>query len=556
MKKNHCFLIAILAGILHLGCSRPAETVHIIPQPVKLEYTRGVHTLSNHIQVRFPEDEPGMPAVAEYLHGLLKPAGFNVSAEPIPRGSTARRGIILATDPQMGHAEGYLLEITPRAIRITGGSLQGVFYGIQSLRQMLPPEIEDPALATGIASIDLPCLKIEDYPAFKYRGMHLDVARHFFPLDFIKKYIDLMAMHKMNNFHWHLTEDQGWRIEIKKYPLLTEVGAWRSETLIGHGGRPPFAFDGEPYGGYYTQDEIREVLAYAAERFVNVIPEIEMPGHATAALAAYPHLGCTGGPYEVITRWGVFHDVFCAGNEEVFGFLEDVLTEVAELFPSPFIHIGGDECPKTRWSDCPKCQARIYEEGLADEYELQSYFIRRMENFLLGLDRSIIGWDEILEGGLAPNATVMSWRGTEGGIEAAQMGQNAIMTPVSHCYFDYYQAEPETQPLAIGGYTTLEKVYSYNPIPEALSREEARHILGAQGNVWTEYMKTPSHVEYMAYPRAIALAEVVWSPIETRDYEDFLERLRLHSKRLDAMQVNYYPGNLEVTAGSQTSSQP
>ncbi len=556
MKKKHCFLLAILAGILHFGCSRPAEPVHLIPQPVKLEYTRGVHTLSNHIQVRFTGDEPGMQGVAEYLHGLLKSAGFKVSVESISQGTNARRGIILATDREMGRPEGYLLEITPRAIRITGGSLQGVFYGIQSLRQMLPPEIEDPAAAAGIASIDLPCLKIEDYPAFEYRGMHLDVARHFFPLDFIKKYIDLMALHKMNNFHWHLTEDQGWRIEIKKYPLLTEVGAWRSETLIGHGGRPPFEFDGEPYGGYYTQDEIREVLAYAAERFVNVIPEIEMPGHATAALAAYPQLGCTGGPYEVITRWGVFHDVFCAGNEEVFGFLEDVLTEVAELFPSPFIHIGGDECPKTRWSDCPKCQARINEEGLADEYELQSYFIRRMENFLLGLDRNIIGWDEILEGGLAPNATVMSWRGTEGGIEAAQMGQNAIMTPVSHCYFDYYQSDPETQPLAIGGYTTLEKVYSYNPVPEELSREEARHILGAQGNVWTEYMKTPSHVEYMAYPRAIALAEVVWSPVETRDYEDFLDRLRMHSRRLDAMKVNYYSGNLEEDAGGQTNNQP
>jgi hexosaminidase len=545
MKKNQRFLIAILAGMSLFSCSKPAEPVQIIPQPVRLEYDRGNHTLTGTLQVWYSDNEPGLASVAEYLQGLLEPTAIAVSTGPVPQGSIGRSGIVLATDPELGRPEGYRLEITPKVIRITGGSPQGVFYGIQSLRQMLPPGIEDPAAATGIASMDLPCLRIEDYPAFAYRGMHLDVARHFVPVDFIKKYIDLMALHKMNNFHWHLTEDQGWRIEINKYPLLTEVGAWRSETLIGHGGHPPFEFDGKPYGGYYTQEEILEVLAYAAKRFVNVVPEIEMPGHATAALAAYPYLGCTGGPYEVITRWGVFPDVFCAGNDEVFVFLEDVLTEVVGLFPSQFIHIGGDECPKTRWSECPKCQARIEAEGLADEYELQSYFIRRMENFLLGLDRNIIGWDEILEGGLAPNATVMSWRGTEGGTEAAQMGQNAIMTPVSHCYFDYYQADPETQPLAIGGYTNLEKVYHYNPIPEALSGEEARHILGAQGNVWTEYIKSPSHVEYMAYPRAIALAEVVWSPVETRDYEDFLKRLKWHSRRLDALAVNYYPGNLD-----------
>jgi hexosaminidase len=543
-KRIQKGIYSALIVLLTSGCSGPTEQVHIIPQPVGITYTGGMHTIDGPVQIHYSSEVPELSGVAAYFSGMLEAAGIQTTVSTFTGERGPARGIVLVADPDIAHPEAYRLHISRRAIRITGGSPQGVFYGIQSLRQMLPPGIESPELTGTHLPLTLPRLMIEDYPAFSYRGMHLDVARHFFPVSFIKKYIDLMALHKMNNFHWHLTEDQGWRIEIKQYPLLTEVGAWRSETLIGHGGRPPFEFDGKPYGGYYTQEEIREVLAYAAERFVNVIPEIEMPGHATAALASYPHLGCTGGPYEVITRWGVFPDVFCAGNDAVFEFLENVLTEVADLFPSHFIHIGGDECPKTRWKECPQCQARIEEQGLADEYELQSYFIRRIENFLLGLGRNIIGWDEILEGGLAPNATVMSWRGTEGGIEAARLGQNAIMTPGSHCYFDHYQADPETQPLAIGGFTTLEKVYSYNPVPEELSREEARHILGAQGNVWTEYMKTPSHVEYMAYPRAIALAEVVWSPAGTRDYRDFLERLRWHRQRLDALNVNYYPGNL------------
>lgn len=541
---RNLFLLAVMAA-LSAGCSTPAEHTSIIPQPVKLEYTGGSHIIEGFVEIHFAAHDPGLEGVAAYLSAFLEGAGIPVAVAGFSADPAPIRGIVMRVDPEIDNPEGYRLYIGRRGIQLSGGSPQGVFYGIQSLRQMLPPGIEDPQLAGTHLPITLPRLMIEDYPAFPYRGMHLDVARHFFPVDFIKKYIDLMALHKMNNFHWHLTEDQGWRLEIEKYPLLTEVGAWRSETLIGHGGRPPFAFDGIPYGGYYTREDVREVLAYAAERFVNVIPEIEMPGHATAALAAYPHLGCTGGPYEVITRWGVFPDVFCAGNDGVFYFLEDVLTEVADLFPSSFIHIGGDECPKDRWSECPKCQARIEAEGLADEYELQSWFIHRIEEFLLTLDRHIIGWDEILEGGLAPNATVMSWRGTEGGIEAARMGQNAIMTPVSHCYFDYYQADPETQPLAIGGFTTLEKVYSYHPVPDELTREEARHILGAQGNVWTEYMKTSEHVEYMAYPRAIALAEVVWSPASTRDYGDFLNRLRRHSLRLDALNVNYFRGNLE-----------
>ncbi|MFO7998171.1 MAG: beta-N-acetylhexosaminidase [Bacteroidales bacterium] len=544
MSRFRALTLPLLA-ILTLGaCSGDPEPVSIIPLPAKIEVDRGTHTIRGALPIYYENDQPGLQGLAAYLSTIFESTGIRPVIHAGEAGERIRKGIVLIRDTSLSHHEEYHLVIDRKTIRITGGSPQGVFYGIQSLRQMLPPEIEDPELAVEIRRLDLPRLRIADFPAFDYRGMHLDVARHFFPVSFIKKYIDLMALHKMNQFHWHLTEDQGWRIEIMKYPLLTEVGSWRRETLTGHGGRSPFEYDGTPYGGYYTQEEIREVVAHAAERFINVIPEIEMPGHATAALASYPHLGCTGGPYEVITRWGVFHDVFCAGNEQVFEFLEDVLTEVAELFPSKFIHIGGDECPKTRWKECPACQARIREEGLADEYELQSYFIRRMEAFLLSMDRNIIGWDEILEGGLAPNATVMSWRGTEGGIAAARMGQNAIMTPGSHCYFDHYQADPETQPLAIGGLTTLKKVYAYDPVQDELSVEEAGYILGVQGNVWTEYIKTPAHVEYMAYPRAIALAEVGWSPEDSRDFQGFLERLKKHSKRLDAMNVNYFRGNL------------
>ena len=347
-----------------------------------------------------------------------------------------------------------------------------------------------------------------------------------------------MSLHKLNRFHFHLTEDQGWRIEIKKYPGLTGTGSVRKETLVGHGRRSDL-FDGTPHGGFYTQEEIREIVKYASDRYITVIPEIEMPGHALAALAAYPHLGCTGKGYQVATRWGVFDDIMCAGKEETFEFLEDVLTEVLDLFPSEFVHIGGDEAPKTKWKECPLCQERIAREGLEGEDELQSYFIKRIERFLSANGRKLIGWDEILEGGLASNAAVMSWRGEKGGIEAAKMGHFVVMTPGTHCYLDHYQADPETQPLAIGGLTTLEKIYGYEPVPDSLKNEEAHYIMGAQGNVWTEYMKTPEHVEYMVYPRAAALAEVVWSPRSDRDYDEFLSRLQKLRFIYDYMGLNY-----------------
>ena len=519
-----------------------SQKPHIIPEPRVWENKRGNFSFGGNIDLFFPRGDDQMMSNAAFLQTYLERIpNISLEVRHYQQGDELpARGIVLALDQRSNIPERYLMDVTSRRILITGDDVRGVFYGIQSLRQLLPAELEQPELAAGLRNVRVSNIYIEDYPQFAYRGMHLDVARHFFDVDFIKKYIDLIALHKMNTFHWHLTEDQGWRIEIKKYPLLTEISAWRDETLIGHGGRPPFEYDGKRYGGYYTQDDVREIVAYAAERHITVIPEIEMPGHATAVLAAYPDLGCTGGPYEVITRWGVFEDVFCAGNDDTFEFLEDVLTEVIELFPSQYIHIGGDECPKTRWKECPKCQARIQEEGLADEYELQSYFIRRIENFLLSKGRNIIGWDEILEGGLAPQATVMSWRGVRGGIEAAQMGHDVIMTPTSHCYFDYYQADPENEPLAIGGYLPLRRVYEFNPIPLDLTEEQAKHVMGGQGNVWTEYMKTSDHVEYMAFPRAIALAEVLWTPNRKHNFEDFTQRLNHHFKRLDALNVNYF----------------
>ncbi|MBP6697865.1 MAG: family 20 glycosylhydrolase, partial [Flavobacteriales bacterium] len=387
----------------------------------------------------------------------------------------------------------------------------------------------------GIGDMRLPCLRISDHPRFAWRGMHLDVVRHFFPVSFVKEYIDLLARYKMNTFHWHLTDDQGWRIEIKKYPKLTDVGAWRKGSQVG-----PYSaqtFDTLRYGGFYTQEEIRDVVAYATARHINVVPEIEMPGHALAALAAYPELSCTGGPFAVERGWGVFPDVFCP-KEETFTFLENVMSEVMALFPSPHIHVGGDECPKERWHACASCQALMQKEGLKDEHELQSYFIRRIEKFVNSKGRKIIGWDEILEGGLAPNAAVMSWRGTEGGIAAAKAGHYAVMSPGSHCYFDHYQGDPANEPLAIGGYTPLEKTYSYEPIPEGLNPEEAKYILGAQGNLWTEYITSEDHVEYMALPRMLALSEVLWSPASLRSEDDFLARLKYEFPKLERMEVN------------------
>ncbi|MBC8216535.1 MAG: family 20 glycosylhydrolase [Candidatus Marinimicrobia bacterium] len=433
--------------------------------------------------------------------------------------------------------EGYILTVGEnQSVFLDANSPAGLFYGFQTFRQLCPPELEKGEIP---ANTSIPNCKIVDAPSFKWRGMHLDVGRHYFPVSFIKKYIDYLALHKMNTFHWHLTEDQGWRIEIKKYPRLTEVGAYRDETLIGHIGDRPVQFDGTRYGGFYTQEQIKDIVAYAQERFITVVPEIELPGHSVAALASYPHLACNDKGFEVKKMWGISENIYCAGNDSVFTFLEGVLTEVMNLFPSKYIHIGGDEAPKKNWKLCPKCQNRIKQENLKDEHELQSYFIKRIEKFVNSHGRNIIGWDEILEGGLAPNAAVMSWRGTKGGIEAAKQKHPVVMSPTTYCYFDYYQHEPDQEPLAIGGLLPVEKVYEYDPIPNELTLEEAKYILGVQGNVWTEYMPTGDHVEYMLFPRMSALSEVAWTFKAHRNFDDFHHRLSDFYYRLDALGVHY-----------------
>ena len=517
-------IIYILLVLTSAGQNTDKQLSYIIPEPLHIEFESSFFTLNNNTVITYENDEI-LKQQAEYFSELIyQTIGTKLISTPLADSKTKTKIILKNKDDKakLGK-EGYKLKIEKEKIIITGKSPKGTFYGLQSLFQLFLLNAND---SNSNIELTIPTMEITDKPRFKYRGMHLDVGRHMFPAEFIKKYIDLLAFYKFNTFHWHLTEDQGWRIEIKKYPKLTEVGAWRNETLIGHGGIQPFEYDSIPYGGYYTQDEIRDIVDYASQRQITIIPEIEMPGHSLAALTSYPYLGCTKGPYEVATRWGVFNDIYRT-NDSTFEFLQNVLLEVMEMFPSEYIHIGGDEAPKARWKECPTCQAAIIREELKDEHELQSCFIQRIEKFINSHGRKIIGWDEILEGGLAPNATVMSWRGTEGGIDAAQQGHDAIMTPGSHCYFDHYQSKPiEDEPFAIGGFTTLEKVYSYEPIPESLSTKEALHILGAQGNVWTEYMKTPDYVEYMILPRMAALSEVNWS--SNKDWKLFSKRIQEH----------------------------
>ena len=427
--------------------------------------------------------------------------------------------------------EEYILRINSNLITISASTENGAIFGFQSLNQLMNLNLND-----GV--IKLKSQEIKDSPRFKYRGMHLDVGRHMYPVDFIKKYIDGLAMLKFNNFHWHLTEDQGWRIEIEKYPMLNNIGSFRDSTLIGHYGDKPRQYDKSRYGGFYTKKEIKEIVKYANKRGINVIPEIEMPGHSQAAVASYPMLGCSGEQVGVAPLWGVFKEIYCSKNE-TFDFLEDIIDEVVELFPSKYIHIGGDEAPKTNWKACGNCQNVIEREGLKDEYELQSYFITRMEKYINSKGKQIIGWDEILEGGLAPNATVMSWRGISGGIEAAKMNHEVIMTPNAVCYLDHYQAkDTKNEPLAIGGYTPIEEIYNYEPIPSELDKSLHKYIIGAQGNVWTEYMKTSDHVEYMVFPRILALSEVVWAD-NRPSFEDFEKKVNDTYPILDRMNINY-----------------
>ena len=456
---------------------------------------------------------------AEFLASYVK-AQTGIELQ-VQAGEGGKGGIVLQLGLANDNPEAYQLKVDANQVVISSPSEAGVFYGIQTLRKAVD-------VAEG-SNVELPAVEIKDQPRFGYRGMMLDVGRHFFSMDEIKTYIDMMALHNINRFHWHLSEDQGWRIEIKKYPKLTEIGSMRKETVIGHNSGK---YDGKPYGGFYTQEQAKEIVAYAAERYITVIPEIDLPGHMQAALAAYPELGCTGGPYEVWTQWGVSDNVLCAGNDQTIQFIKDVLAEIVEIFPSEYIHVGGDECPKVKWSTCPKCQARIKALGLKSdnkhtkEERLQSYVIHEAEEFLNSKGRKMIGWDETLEGGLAPNATVMSWRGEAGGIEAAKQHHDVVMTPNTYLYFDYYQSkDTETEPMAIGGYLPIERVYSYEPMPKSLSPEEQKYIVGVQANLWTEYIPDFKQVQYMVLPRMAALSESQWCAPEKKNYEAFLQRV-------------------------------
>lgn len=523
-------LLLLLINVYALRAQN-AQPLSIVPYPISVTTLASKFVISKNTVIRIDANNAELRQIAQTMAGELKNHVGGMVAIATNNSGKVANSIVLTlnhTADTLGD-EGYKLSVHPGGIVISANKPQGIFYGLQTFKQLLPVKANN-------ATITIPATDIIDKPRFKWRGLMLDVGRYFYSVDFIKKYLDYMAMYKLNTFHWHLTEDHGWRIEIKKYPKLTQVGAWRAGTQFD---RATNQVDNNPHGGYYTQDQVREIVAYAKDRYITVVPEIEMPGHSLAALVAYPELSCTGGPFKMPVLWGIQKDVYCPGNEQTFTFLQDVLTEVAALFPGPVIHIGGDECPKDRWKVCPKCQARIKAEGLKDEHELQSYFIKRIENFLLTKNKRIIGWDEILEGGLAPNAAVMSWRGIAGGIAAAKQHHYVTMTPSNFMYFDYYQGEPYNEPVAIGGLLTLEKVYSYEPVPAELTADEAVYIKGVQANVWSEFIHSAEKVEYMTLPRAAAMAEVAWTPARLKNWEGFKGRMEAQYQRYDAMGINY-----------------
>lgn len=550
----------LLAGMFFSSCSeQQVADYRVVPLPQAIQVSEGTpFVLDEDVCILYPKENADMKRNAEFLAQYVKEStGKELK---ILEGSEGENAIVLKLGLKSDNPEAYQLKVGAEGVVISAPTEAGVFYGIQTLRKSLP--------VVQNAKIVLPQVVVNDQPRFGYRGMMLDVSRHFFALDSIKRYIDLLALHNINRFHWHLSDDQGWRIEIKKYPELTEIGSKRTETVIGHN---TGKYDGIPYGGFFTQEEAREVVAYAKDRYITVIPEIDMPGHMQAALTAYPELGCTGGPYEVWRMWGVSDNVLCAGNDKTLKFIEGVLSEIIEIFPSEYIHVGGDECPKTKWKTCPKCQAKIKALKLkggkhSAEERLQSYFIAHAEKFLNGHGRQIIGWDEILEGGLAPNATVMSWRGMEGGTEAARTGHQAIMVPTSYLYFDYYQAkDTKNEPMAIGGYVPIEKVYSFEPVSAALKDEEKKFIIGTQANLWTEYITSFRQVEYMVLPRMDALSEVQWTSPDKKDYQDFLSRMPKmfaiydqygfnYAKHLLGVHVEYLPDVQTKTVGVKLSA--
>ena len=531
LNRLHIIGIYILIGLI--GISYPTlaqEQPRIIPAPVSVQFQTGTFTITSLHSIRCAETHT---RAARYLQDYLYT--FYQLRIPIDSGiaatvPTTYPGSILMIDDPAAASEAYSLRVSAKGIQINA-SPTGSFYAVQTIIQLLPVPKN-----AQVATASIPYVQVTDRPRFAYRGMHLDVGRHFFSVDDVKRYIDFLAWHKLNTLHWHLTEDQGWRIQIDAYPRLTDIGSYRDQTLVGAYGSG--VYDGKKYGGFYTKDQIRSIVAYAADRHITIIPEIEMPGHSMAALSAYPALGCTGGPYTVMQTWGVSDDVLCAGKENTFTFLESVLTEVMALFPSTYIHIGGDECPKERWKKCSNCQQRIHDEKLTDEYALQRYFIGRIERFLNKHGRRIIGWDEILEGGLTPDATVMSWRGEAGGIEAARQGHDVIMTPGKPLYFDHTQRQQEDS-VTQGGYNSLKDVYNYDPIPATLNDHEKKFIKGAQANLWTEYINNMAKLEYMLFPRIAALSEVVWTMPANKNWQAFEKNLSAVFNRYQWWNIRY-----------------
>lgn len=542
------YLIPLLFTLLSCQKESIQADYQIIPLPqqIQLSADKTPFTLNSQTQILYPAEDKRLQDYAQLLAQYIKTKTHKEIA--INTSTDTTNAIILQILPKGINPEGYQLDVNSRHVIINGNSEAGVFYGIQTLRKSLP-------IAQGGENIILPAVHISDFPYFPYRGAHLDVSRHFFNVNEVKTYIDMMALHNMNTMHWHLTDDQGWRIEIKKYPRLTQIGSKRKETLTGHLNDRPEKYDGKPYKGFYTQEQIKDIVNYAAKNHITIIPEIDLPGHMQAALASYPELGCTGGPYEVWTKWGISENVLCAGSSKTFQFLDDVFDETTQLFPSQYIHIGGDECPKTQWEHCPKCQAFIKKQDIKSdskytkEQYLQSFIMKHVTEYLKKKGRKTIGWDEILEGDADSQATVMSWRGEAAGVNAAQQGHDVIMTPNTVMYFDFYQAlDTEKEPLAIGGYIPVEKIYNYDPLPDQLTKTQKKHILGVQSNLWTEYIPDFSHVQYMVLPRWAALAEVQWSNPEQKDYNEFLNRLGGMLKQYQLEKYNYAKHVLNVDA--------
>lgn len=524
MKRTIAILCLLLVSRVAF-----AQQVSIFPAPVSMECRSGYFVFdgSNAFELH-PDNTQMREAVEVFAERFGRSSGMDIQV-------AAKGDIVCFLSEKVDNPEGYELTVTPKKIRITASTPAGVFYALQSVRQLLPPQVESAEVAEGVAW-RIPCVVVKDAPRFAYRGAMFDVCRNFFDKEFILQYIDILALHKINRFHWHLTDDQGWRIEIDRYPKLTSVGAFRDRTMLTQTVVKPRVWDNTPVGGFFTRNDVREVVEFARKRNIEVIPEIEMPGHALAALSAYPQYSCTGGPFEVDGKWGVFNDIFCP-KEETFAFLQNILDEVVELFPSRYVHIGGDEAPKVRWKRCHHCQELMEREGLENETELQAWFTNRMETYLRQKGKTVIGWDEILDGDINRSAVVMSWRGYEGGMKAAKRGHDVIMCPNKYLYFDYYQFDNDRGPLEKRHRIPLEKVYCFNPVPEGLDAAEQSHIMGVQANMWTEYVRTPEYAQYLLFPRLTAYSEMAWGT--NGDYGAFLERLKDFEKRYEVIGINY-----------------